>query len=114
MPELLGAFIVTIARRIPVDPVNSSLVNVVAAALALVILVPLILPELSITKTTSVVVGMFFPCVKTFIFHLPRVEVDCAVFSICTAPGFGHSKIGTAETFELTEVFFVSLALVFS
>ena len=102
------------ARRIPVDPLNSSLVKVVAAALALVILVPLILPELSITKTTSVVVGMFFPSAKTFIFHLPRVVVDCAVFSICTAPGFGHSKIGTTEIFELTEGVLVCLALIFS
>ena len=91
MPPDAG-FKVTIATRIPVEPVSSSLTKVFAAALALVILVPSILPESSITKITSVVLGIFFPSTIRFIFHFPGVAVVSAVFSICTAPGFGHSN----------------------
>ena len=110
LPLLPGEFMVTTATRIPVELVSNSLTKVLAALLALLILVPLILPESSITKTTSVVLGIFFPSTIKFTFHFPDVVVASAVFSICTAPGFGHSKVEIATVFELVEEVFACLA----
>ncbi len=116
-----AGFNVTTAIRIPVELVSNSLTKVCAAFLALVILLLLplpILPESSITKITSVVLGIFFPSTIRFIFHFPGVAVASAVFSICTAPGLGHSRIlevvANAETvLAAKEVDLRVLALLF-
>ena len=71
--------------RITVEPVSNSFTKVFAAVLALPILsFSDILPESSITKTTSVVLGMFFPSTLRFIFHFPGVVVASAVFTMRT------------------------------